>query len=178
MNSSQGLKSDGSFVGLVYRVHHPEWAWEPLSGEGARGHGGRFNKKGAPALYTSLTESGAVREAKPFAFLQPITLCAYQVNVKPIFDATDDVNLAHRGISPNDLASPNWREETLAGETSISQALAERLIQEGYAGILVRSFVRGASASDHNLVLWKYGAELPTQVILVDDEGRLSRRED
>ncbi len=172
------MLSDREFVGSVCRAHDPEWAWDPLSGEGARQHGGRFNKKGTPALYTSLTEPVAAREATPFVILRPIILCAYQVNVKPIFDATDDLNLAHRGISPNDLASPNWRVETLAGEMSASQALAENLIQEGYAGILVRSFVLGASASDLNLVLWKYGSELPTQVLLVDDEGRFSPSED
>lgn len=174
------MLSDREFVGLVYRAHEPHWAWDPLSGEGARQYGGRFNKKGTPALYTSLTILGALDEAAaPVGVqLQPTTICSYQVNVRPIFDATDVTNLERKGISFDDLACPTWEEETLAGQTPASQALAERLIQEGFAGILVRSFVGGASASDHNLVLWKYGPELPTQVLLVDDEGRLSRSED
>ena len=175
------MLSDREFVGLVYRAHEPHWAWDPLSGEGARQYGGRFNKKGTSALYTSLTIFGALEEASaepPRSQLQPTTICSYQVNVRPIFDATDATNLERNGILFDDLACPTWEEETLAGGTAGSQAVAENLIQKGYAGILVRSFVLGASASDLNLVLWKYGPELPTQVLLVDDEGRLSHGED
>ena len=178
MTNPHGVQPDGSFTGVVYRSHNPEWAWEPLSGEGARRNGGRFNKQGTPALYTSLTMLGALREASPYIILQPIVLCAYQVNVKPIFDATDPMNLATYLRSPDDLASPNWREEVREGQTPASQALAARLIQEDFAGILVQSFARGASPLDYNLVLWKYGPDLPTQVVLVDDEGRLSHRTD
>ena len=41
------------FRGRVYRAHNPHWAHSPLSGEGAARHGGRYNRKGTPALYTS-----------------------------------------------------------------------------------------------------------------------------
>ena len=34
--------------GVVYRAHNPQWSWTPLSGEGARRHGGRFNRRGVP----------------------------------------------------------------------------------------------------------------------------------
>ena len=39
------------FRGTVYRAHNPQWAWTPLSGEGTRRHGERFNKRGVPALW-------------------------------------------------------------------------------------------------------------------------------
>ena len=57
-----------------------------------------------------------------------------------------------------------------AGETPVTHSFAYRLIQIGYAGILVRSFAHGAAESDRNLVLWRYGSNLPTQVTLVEDE--------
>ena len=52
------------FRGLVYRAHNPQWSWTPLSGEGARRHGGRFNRRGVSALYTSLSLLTAIREAQ------------------------------------------------------------------------------------------------------------------
>ena len=53
------------FQGLVYRAHNPEWSWTPLSGEGARRPGGRFNHRGVPALYTSISPLTAILEASP-----------------------------------------------------------------------------------------------------------------
>lgn len=31
------------FRGIVYRAHDPRWSWPPVSGEGSRLYGGRFN---------------------------------------------------------------------------------------------------------------------------------------
>jgi len=61
--------------GLVYRAHHPGWAWAPDSGEGARLLGGRFNRPGVAALYTSQRPETAWLEAQAgFAFeAQPMT---------------------------------------------------------------------------------------------------------
>ena len=78
------------FRGLVYRAHNPRWTWNPTSGEGARRHGGRFNRIGVPALYTSLSPITAIREASQTGRpLQPVTLCAYEVDAEPVFDALD-----------------------------------------------------------------------------------------
>lgn len=62
-----------------------------------------------------------------------------------------------------------------AGSVAASQALAERLIEAGYVGMLVRSFARGADPDTLNLVLWTWGDKLPSRVVLIDDERRLSR---
>ena len=43
----------------------------------------------------------------------------------------------------------------LAGELPASQALADRLIAAGYAGMRVRSFPAGTSVDDFNLVMWR-----------------------
>ena len=63
----------------------------------------------------------------------------------------------------------------LAGAIPASQALAHRLVAAGFAGMRVQSFSAGASTDDLNLVLWSWSAERPAQVLLIDDEGRLSR---
>ena len=166
---------DGGFVGTVFSAHDPQWAWDPLSGEGARRCGGRFNKKGMSALYTSLTILGALKDATAFGLqLQPTNLCAYEVNIGPIFDATDVANLARKWLSVDDLACPTWRAEMFSRNTPITHSLADELVREGYAGILVRSYARSASESVLNLVLWRYGSALPTKITFVDADGRLS----
>ena len=165
------------FRGLIHRAHNPEWSWTPLSGEGARRHGGRFNRRGRPALYTSLSPLTAIREAQPLGRpLQPLTLCAYEVDVEPLFDAQEEEQRRALGVNESDLACPTWEAEMLAGGVPASQALADRLIAEGYAGIRVRSFAAGAGAEDLNLVLWRWGPEWPNRVVLIDDEGRLTAR--
>lgn len=58
---------------------------------------------------------------------------------------------------------------------SSSGSTADQAIAAGYAGIQVRSYATGAGVADLNLVLWKWGDNLPARVILIDDEGRLSR---
>jgi RES domain-containing protein len=41
---------------------------------------------------------------------------------------------------------------------------------------LVRSFAPGANAEDLNLALWRWGADAPARLVLIDDENRLSRQ--
>ena len=163
------------FRGLMYRAHNPQWSWTPLSGEGARRHGGRFNRRGIPALYTSLSPLTAIREAQPLGRpMQPLTLCAYEVDVEPIVDTLDEDQCRALGVNDSDLLCPTWEAEALAGAVPASQALADRLIAAGYAGMRVRSFAPGASTTDLNLVMWKWGSDRPHRVVLIDDEGRLS----
>ena len=110
------------FQGLVYRAHNPQWSWDPLSGEGARLYGGRFNRRGVPALYTSLAPLTAVREATLLGRpMQPVTLCAYEVDVEPVFDALDKALCRSLGVSHPDVECPSWRAEMLAGAVPASQ---------------------------------------------------------
>ena len=163
------------FRAQVYRGHNPQWSWTPLSGEGARRHGGRFNRRGIPALYTSLTPLTAIREAVPLGRrMQPLMVCSYAVDTEPVFDARNQYQRVALGVSDLDLSCPTWEAEMLTGTVPSSQALADRLILEGYTGMLVRSFAIGAGADDINLVLWKWGANRPSRVVLIDDEGRLA----
>ena len=163
------------FRGLVYRAHKPRWSWTPLSGAGARRHGGRFNRRGIPALYTALDPLTAIREAEPLGRpMQPLTICTYDVDVDPVFDTLDKTQCRTLGVKHSDLACPTWEAEMHAGSVPASQALADRLIAAGYAGIRVRSFAAGARAGGLNLVLWTWGDARPARVTLIDDEGRLS----
>ena len=113
------------YRGLLYRALNPIWAREPLSGEGARRFGGRFNPKGTPALYTALSIMTAIREANQIGTLQPTTLVAYQANLEPIFDATDAKALHGYGLGPDELAADDWRVQMRADGKAPTQLLAE-----------------------------------------------------
>jgi RES domain-containing protein len=163
------------FVGILYRALNAVYARDPLSGRGAQVYGGRFNPKGTPALYASLSPVTALREANQVGTLQPTTLVAYEADVRPVFDTRDAEALAGFGVTAEDLASITWRDDMMTnGESGTqTQAFARRLIAAGYA-LLVPSFARGATPSDLNLVLWRWGDAAPTRLVLIDDENRLS----
>lgn len=160
------------FTGLLYRAHNPVWARAPLSGEGAARFGGRFNRIGRPALYTSLAPETALREANQVGTLQPVTLVAYRADIGPLLDGRDAVALKPFGMTPEDLADPGWRDRMLSGQPVPTQDLAEAAIAQGFAGIVVPSYARGAPADALNLVLWAWDKKLD----LVDDDDRLGLR--
>lgn len=163
------------FQGELYRALNPIYARDPLSGRGAELYGGRFNRKGTPALYMSLSVMTALREASQVGSLQPTTLVSYDADIERVFDCRDDVNLRAEGVDAAALADPTWRDQMKMTGEALTQAFAQRLAMAGYNGLLVRSFAPGATETDLNIVLWKWGDKAPSRLILVDDEHRLSR---
>jgi RES domain-containing protein len=162
------------YAGKLYRALNPIYAREPMSGRGAELHGGRFNPKGTPALYLSLSVTTALREANQVGNLQPTTLVSYDAEIDDIFDTRDAIALALESISAAMLADAGWRDEMKASGEAKTQTFAKKLIAAGRTGLLVRSFAVGSTAGDLNLVLWRWGAEAPSRLILIDDENRLS----
>lgn len=164
------------FVGTCYRVHDPRWSFKPLSGAGAAIHGGRFNPKGVPALYLSLDLVTAVREGNQgFAGkIEPCVLCGYEVDCEGIVDLRTDAARAAAGVALEDMACP-WAMLALERKPVPSRLLAARLIAEGRAGVLVPSFAVGSGPDSHNLVLWRWGPDLPHRVSVHDPSGRLPK---
>lgn len=162
-----------SYKGKLYRALNPIYAREPLSGEGARRYGGRFNPKGVPALYCSLSIMVAVREANQAGSLQPTTLVSYDAEIEAVFDATDEAALQAGGMDMAALAAQTWRDEMKTAGDARTQTFARVLIAKGYGAMLVRSFAPGASERDLNMVLWRWGNAAPARLTLIDDEGRL-----
>lgn len=160
----------------MYRAHHPGWAFAPESGEGAERHGGRFNPRGIPALYTSLRLQTAWLEAQQsFAFkAQPMTLVAYQVECADVIDLTDPAVRGQADTPEIVLACP-WRDFADRRKEPRSWALARRLIAAGCAAALVPSFAIGAGPGDLNAVFWRWGGAPPHRVTPIDEFGRLPR---
>jgi len=163
------------FQGALYRALNPIYAREPLSGRGAESYGGRFNRKGMSALYTSLSVVTALREANRVGSLQPTTLVSYDADIERVFDCRDDTALVDQGMDTAALADESWRDQMKASGEARTLAFARRLVEAGYSGLLVGSFAPGAGGDDLNLVLWKWGEAAPSRLTLIDDENRLSR---
>ncbi len=155
------------------------WAYTPLSGEGAKKHGGRFNRPGSHALYTSLDPTTAWMEAQQgFPFKpQPMTLVAYEVDCADIADLNDAVALRHADISSADLGCA-WEALALQKQEPPTWRLADRLQAQGFAGIVVRSFAPGCTAQNRNLILWQWSNAAPHSLHVIDDLGRLPKTRD
>lgn len=160
---------------MLFRALNPVHAREPLSGRGAELYGGRFNPKGMPALYTSLSILTALREANQVGHLQPTTLVSYKADIEAVLDSRDMAALRAENIDPGDLSDPSWRDQMRERGEAPTQTLARRLVAAGYRGLLVPSFAPGAGGDDLNLVLWTWGISDGARLVLVDDENRLSR---
>lgn len=166
--------TSGRYSGPLYRALNPVYAREPLSGCGAELYGGRFNAKGTAALYTALTPATALREANQVGSLQPTILVSYAADLGLIFDTRDVGVLEQYNMTAVMLADPAWRTRMLDGQAVPTQDFARDLIADGFAGLLIRSFAKGATAADFNIVLWHWTDD-GCSLDVVDDEDRLSR---
>jgi RES domain-containing protein len=163
-------------MGTCYRAHDPKWSFKPLSGEGAARRGGRFNPRGTPALYLSLTIMTAVKEANqgfPFK-IQPCVLCCYEVDCEDIADLRTDAGRAEHGVRWEFMACA-WFSFLAEGREPPSWPVVRGLIEAGQAGALVPSFAPGTAEGDDNLVLWRWGTAPPHRVSVFDPSGRLPR---
>ena len=166
------------FAGRCYRAHDPAWSFTPLSGAGAALTGGRFNRKGEPTLYLSLDVMTSFAECTQgfTQRLRPLTMCEYDVECDRIADLRDAANQASHGVRREDLACA-WLSCQLAGKPAPSWLAADRLKVQGHSGILVPSFAPGATAANINLVLWRWGPDLPHKVDVYDPSGRLPQNQ-
>jgi RES domain-containing protein len=158
------------FQGTCFRGHDPKWAFSPLSGDGARSKGGRFNPIGMPALYLALTVEGLVLEmSHGFAHrFEPLTICSYDVDVDDIVDLRTDADRKSASVDLADMACA-WELDVSNGIEPASWRIAKRFIAKRAAGILVPSFAEGAAPHMHNLVLWNWGPRLPHQLNVNED---------
>ncbi len=166
------------FTGECFRAHDPNWSWTPLSGAGAALRARRFNWPGLETLYLSLSYPTVFREVSSgFAHrLTPYVLCSYDVDCEDIADLRTDAGRAALGVSLTELSCA-WGRELSTGRDPESWSVVRRLLAEGYAGILVPSFATGATVDDQNLVLWRWGPDLPHKVTAYDPTGKLPKNQ-
>jgi RES domain-containing protein len=155
------------------------WAFQPLSGEGAKKFGGRFNRAGSVALYTSLDLTTAWMEAQQgFPFKpQPMTIVAYRVDCTDIADLHNAEVQDCLGYSSSELSCA-WEDIALQNREPPTWLLADRLRSKGIAGILVRSFAPGCTENSRNLVLWEWATAEPHAIQIIDDQNRLPKTQE
>jgi RES domain-containing protein len=155
------------------------WAFDPLSGKGAKRYGGRFNRPETLALYTSLDLTTAWMEAQQgFPFKpQPMTIVAYEVDCTNIADLNDPSTLKLLGFTVSDLACA-WEDLATQKQNPPTWKLADRLQILGISGVQCRSFAPGCTEQNHNLVLWKWSDTLSNTIKVIDDLGRLPKSKD
>ena len=108
--------------------------------------------------------------------LTPYVLCSYDVDCEDIADLRTDADGARLGVPSSDLACA-WGDSMIAGRQPASWRAVARLLADGYAGILVPSYAYGATADDQNLVLWRWGPDLPHKVMVYDPTGKLPKNQ-
>lgn len=164
------------FAGRGYRGHDPGWSFSPLSGEGAAKTGGRFNRRGQRALYLALDAITAVGECTQGFTLRmlPLLLCEYDVDIDPVADLRDGPGRRTHRVALADLGC-GWLTHLRAGTVAPSWKVADRLHRKGFAGILAPAFFPGATAANCNLILWRWGPDLPAKVSAYDPTGRLPK---
>lgn len=166
------------FRGECFRAHDPNWSWSPLSGAGAALKGRRLNWPGLETLYLSLSYHTVFREVSGgFAHrLTPYVLCGYDVDCEDVADLRTDLERTALGVSLADLGCA-WADALIAGREPRSWVVVRRLLDDGYAGVLAPSFAAGATVDDSNLVLWRWGPDLPHKVTAYDPTGKLPKNQ-
>ena len=155
-------------AGRWLRIMTPRWAHAPLSGEGARRTGGRFNRPGQAALYLSEDVATAWAEYQQMGSLpRPGLAAVYEVRAERVAE------LALPGEPlPPDLGCPwrkLWRIDHVEPPT---WPAVDRLIAAGAQGAVYPSVARPAG---RNLVLWLDGPDVPAEIGVVDPADDLPR---
>ncbi|HUZ67719.1 MAG TPA: RES domain-containing protein [Beijerinckiaceae bacterium] len=137
-----------------------------------------FNPKGVPALYLGASLEAAILEAaQGFGHkFEPLTICMVDVDCADIVDLSNDAARADEGVAFDDMGGA-WGLALAERKKPVSWTIAEALIARGAAGVLVPSFAHRAPAGLTNLVLWKWGADLPHKARVIDPNARLPRNQ-
>jgi RES domain-containing protein len=99
------------YTGLAYRHMAPRYSDRPLSGEGARQVGGRWNPRGVAALYlaegqatvTAELRRLAERQQRSLADFLPRTLIEYELELQAVLNLRDTTTLDAAGLTHSQL---------------------------------------------------------------------------
>lgn len=145
------------------------YQFQPLSGEGAKRYGGRWNRVGQPALYLAREHATAIAEYHQ-GYVMPGTLAAYDIVSDRIADLTNGAGQAASARIAEAVAA-QWQQISASGDTPPSWAVADGLLEQGAYGALVPS---AQCQGGTNFVLWKWGRG-GARIALVDPAGDLGR---
>ena len=155
----------------LWRAFVPQWAFAPLSGEGAARFGGRWNPTGAPTIYAGRELSTAWAEYNQGFVQHPALVVQLRLHGALLADLTDPVVLAGLGIS-DDIHRCEWRMELDRGAVPETHRLRQRLIDLGHDGVVYPSFM---SPGGTCVALWRWNTRGAPRLEIVDPDGRLPK---
>ncbi|WP_395152384.1 RES family NAD+ phosphorylase [Ilumatobacter sp.] len=142
--------------GVYFRHTAPKR--EPLSGEGARIVGGRWNRQGSEALYLAEPVDSCAAEFRRMADGQgngvesflPRTLHTIAVTDLDVVDLTDSARLGEVGLETDDLTNEDWGACQLVGDAIDTLGLGGLLAPSATGrGTVLTVFVRHAHHTLH-----------------------------
>lgn len=162
---------DDTATVTLWRAFVPRWAHLPLSGEGAARFGGRWNPVGEPAIYAARELSTAWAEYNQGFVQHPALIARLELEGATLADLTQATALDRLGESAA-IHRCEWRAEMDAGATPQTHLLRERLLGDGFDGVVYPSFM---SPGGTCVALWRWNGEGEPTLRVVDPEGRLPK---
>ena len=154
---------------FLWRAYVPRWAHAPLSGDGAARFGGRWNPVGAPTIYAARELSTAWAEYNQGFVQHPALIAQLRLEGARLADLTE-VDVLSRFDADQSIHRCEWRADLDAGRTPATHALREKLIDNGFDGIVYPSFM---SPGGTCVALWRWNGD--PKLTVIDPDGRLPR---
>ena len=163
-------RSEASRITL-WRAYVPRWSHLPLSGDGAARFGGRWNPVGAPAIYAARELSTAWAEYNQGFVQHPALIAQLELSNARLAELTDATVLEGLHVA-GEIHRCEWRAILDAGGIPETHRLRERLLSDGFDGVIYPSFM---SPGGTCVALWRWNAEGAPTLEAIDPDGRLPR---
>jgi RES domain-containing protein len=155
----------------LWRAFVPQWAHDPLSGQGAARFAGRWNPVGQATIYAARELSTAWAEYNQGFVQHPATIVQLVLTGAKLADLTQGATLALLQVSA-DIHHCEWRALLDRGDRPPTHALRERLLADGIHGVVYPSFM---SSGGTCVALWRWNRTDDPLLEVVDPEGRLPK---
>ena len=143
----------------------------PLSGEGAARFGGRWNPVGAPTIYAARELSTAWAEYNQGFVQHPALIAQLKLTDARLADLTQAETLREANVG-EDIHRCEWRDLMDRDLTPETHRLRERLLAEGFHGVIYPSFM---SPGGTCVALWKWNGRGEPTLAIIDPDGRLPK---
>jgi RES domain-containing protein len=162
-------EADAASLHLFWRAYVPRWAHEPLSGEGARRFGGRWNPVGAPTIHAARELSTAWAEYNQGFVQHPALIIQIELSGASLADLTELSVLRTFDATP-EIHKCEWRADLDRGAVPPTHKLREYLIAQDYDGVIYPSSIsRGGSC----VAIWRWNTPGAPSLRAIDPEHLL-----